>query len=97
MSASEERAQSLAHHAIDHAAVTVPEEPVVHDDQLRPGSRGLPEQRQAGADGGDHTLDALAADHLQAHGAIVWKRGHVERGVQKRDQVVAALRHPAVS
>ena len=93
----EQRAQALAHDPIDHAAVTVPEQPVVYDDQLCPGLRGLLKELEADAHGGEHSFDALAADHLQTHWAIVWKSGHVQRGIQKRDQIVAALGHPSAS
>ena len=74
------------------ARVEVPEQPVVGDNELRPGIGRLPEEIEVGGHACSHYRHLARSRHLQAIWPVVWEIRGLEQLVEIGDDFVQ-VRH----
>ncbi|MDT4851809.1 hypothetical protein FQZ97_860090 [compost metagenome] len=78
--------QTLLHPARDPPILPAPEQSVMHENGIGPGTHSRVNQRPAGRHASDQFPDVASSLHLQPIGAIVAKQRRLQQGVQRAQQ-----------
>src|SRR5438105_828566 len=85
--ASARKSAPARERGVERAGRGVPEQPVVHDEQVCFCGRGELEQLEVRADPGRNGRHVLGAGHLQAVGAVILEARRLEQGVELVDDL----------
>ncbi len=84
----EQGLQSALEHLVDGAWVTLPEETMVNEDQVRVRLGGLLEELEGRGDTGDEAPDLACPGHLHAHRRVVGVGVEIEELVRVGEDLV---------
>ncbi len=89
----EEHLQPPLEQRIDEQRPGAPEQPVVHDEQLRPDGGGVRERLERRRDGGRDQQDLAGTGHLEPVRPVVPEPPDVELGIEERDDLARGRAH----